>query len=65
MKTLYKALIVVGVSVLLAACASPSARTVGTTAEGADMAKFEQAPRKRDCRLLVHGKSTELQCQYK
>jgi len=63
MKTLYKALIVTGLSALLAACANPSARSVGTTAGLADMAKFEQAPRERDCRLLVRGKANWRQCE--
>lgn len=56
---------VVGLATLVAACAGPNQVTRGRTVEQADMAKFERALHRGDCRLVVHGKYTEHHCEYK
>jgi hypothetical protein len=55
MQTLHKPIIaastavVIGLSLLAAGCAGPSARTADKTAEQADMAKFEEVTPQREC----------------
>ncbi|MGQ0657912.1 MAG: hypothetical protein ACT4NU_07435 [Chromatiales bacterium] len=45
--------------------AGPSQGTAGRTVEQVDIAKFEQAQHRRDCRVEARGKYTEHRCEYK